>query len=622
NNEQNLDITELQQNDSLTSSDKAAANVFGNTAMFEDNSKAADSAVFADKNVAENAVDGNVDTASEAVADAIDGGKPAKSAKADTAKKILSKAKGMKALAVLLYIISYGMIFAMTFVLAAKSIALVPYYSFWPFLGSILVGVFGLVFMSVALTVTRKKSKRTTRYQNTAIMVTFFCLTTVFALMLDIVFPDLINKATQSTLHTDDLYNLADSQLEENVALDRQFIRYNILNGNMDPKFSYHDMKDCERDATDGKILRYKDKEIQNSYSRYKKMLIGDVTKIIDNLDGHKKELFDFIYNSYILPDLDYALDGKASHDRRSVALAMCDKTIAYYDQLCVEGFKNERLLYLRNNNFTSFDKDGYLTFDDPLLLYAQMAGRMTIPAVVRLILDDTYTYTQPIYDFDATPTIDPDTGIKTYPIKGYDGFLFEIYDMDYVKANTDANTKWVNNECVSKDGFIMTKDGYVKKPMKWCVLDMDGKVMSVVSGMNFDSLGSIGGILGTVLGLPIIKDVLKELLEGKGGVGDIVKVAANGAALGLSIYLDDNGGLSFSVVPGNVKTGMLGYAQMSWMNSNNLLVGVINLINVRNYLYIFGAIGMLLVLAGGFSREFSKKLREEAKAKEALEEA
>ncbi|MEG1529328.1 MAG: hypothetical protein RR405_03145, partial [Clostridia bacterium] len=91
NNEQNLDITELQQNDSLTSSDKAAANVFGDTAVFGDNSKAADSAVFADKKVAENAVDSNVDTASEAVADANDGEKPAKPAKADTAKKILSK---------------------------------------------------------------------------------------------------------------------------------------------------------------------------------------------------------------------------------------------------------------------------------------------------------------------------------------------------------------------------------------------------------------------------------------------------------------------------------------------------------------------------------------------------
>lgn len=61
--------------------------------------------------------------------------------------------------AILLHVLAYLPIVIVSVVLGVKCYNLMPYYSFWPFVGVILAGVLGLVFMTVALVVNRKKSK-------------------------------------------------------------------------------------------------------------------------------------------------------------------------------------------------------------------------------------------------------------------------------------------------------------------------------------------------------------------------------------------------------------------------------------------------------------------------------
>ena len=61
--------------------------------------------------------------------------------------------------AILLHVLAYLPIVIVSVVLGVKCYNLMPYYSFWPFVGVILAGILGLVFMTVALVVNRKKSK-------------------------------------------------------------------------------------------------------------------------------------------------------------------------------------------------------------------------------------------------------------------------------------------------------------------------------------------------------------------------------------------------------------------------------------------------------------------------------
>lgn len=79
-------------------------------------------------------------------------------------KKDQSKTSVLYSLAaILLHVFAYLPIVIVSIVLGVKCYNLMPYYSFWPFVGVILAGVLGLVFMTVALVVNRKKSRSSIR---------------------------------------------------------------------------------------------------------------------------------------------------------------------------------------------------------------------------------------------------------------------------------------------------------------------------------------------------------------------------------------------------------------------------------------------------------------------------
>jgi hypothetical protein len=565
---------------------------------------------------AEAAVDAEA-VISDAEADGIKAKDTAPTAKAVTRgkpQKPKSYTSGLTAVSVILHIVSFAMIIAMTAVFAVQSYLLVPYYTFWPFVGVIVMGVLALVFMIVTLTVTRKRSKKSIRRQTVSIVITFFCLTFGFGFLMTSVFPDVIAMATQRTLFTDDLYYNAEEVAEEKASLVREFIRYNLLNGNYDPALSYRDV------TAHDSAGNFDNDQMGNYFTSYRQMNNESYSNMLVKMSGHKKELYDFVYNNYVLMDYEYAFT--IGRERQCVALAYSDIIYSQYEKLCSEGMNNQRIASLLKSNFASMDQDGYLTFDDPLLLYAQMDGRMTVPIVLRLILDSRYTYTEPVVDEDGNIA--------------YDGYLYEIYDPDTYEAYLDL----FGDSAFAEDGFIVIdtevseelkaagqrdvepgwilyENGIVKKPMKWIVLDMDGNNMSVVEGADISGLSIAGLPIGQILvgAIDIIGPALGDLLTDGGSVDrigliDVIKEAAGGAALGIQIYMDDNGGLNVAVVPNNVKNGVLGYMQMSWLNSNNLLFAVITLISTRESLYIFGAIGLVLLLVAGMCREQAYKRR------------
>ena len=530
--------------------------------------------------------------------------------------------------AILLHVLAYLPIVIVSVVLGVKCYNLMPYYSFWPFVGVILAGILGLVFMTVALVVNRKKSKGSILTKTGKVLIAFVCLSTGFGLILTYVFPDVIAFATQSTLYCEDLYYNGEKQAEKNAALERDLIMYNLLNGNLnnygaDGKiaengdFSYKTLIAHTED--NGKIIKYKNSFINervNSYEKtYEKTGINGIQVEVDALksNARKYELYEFIYNQYVLNDYDFCFYNNVT--RRAVALSILDYIYTYYDYegMLKEGFNNPRFKALFQQNYDSFNQDGYLTYDDPLLLYAQMSGRMTVPIVLRLILNQGWSYTQSSYN---------GAGGLTYTEDG--NCLYQLYDPELVekfKANggkfeyTGTITDQDGNSIEVKygfneDGWQMYENGVTKRPLSWLVLDMLGDPMALTTLDIANLLGNqIYGIVQNVL------NAFPTLIDGLGGLMqedliEVVKAAAGGAQLSIGLCIDDNGLIAINLFPMNAPYGMLGYMQATWVDSDNLLMAVINVVSLRNWMAIFGAIGAVLIIAAGVCRDMGEKTR------------
>lgn len=530
--------------------------------------------------------------------------------------------------AILLHVLAYLPIVIVSVVLGVKCYNLMPYYSFWPFVGVILAGILGLVFMTVALVVNRKKSKGSIRTKTVKVLIAFVCLSTGFGLILTYVFPDVIAFATQSTLYCEDLYYNGEKQAEKNAALERDLIMYNLLNGNLnnygaDGKiaengdFSYKTLVAHTED--NGKIIKYKNSFINErvkSYEKtYEKTGINGIQVEVDALksNARKYELYEFIYNQYVLNDYDFCFYNNVT--RRAVALSILDYIYTYYDYegMLKEGFNNPRFKALFQQNYDSFNQDGYLTYDDPLLLYAQMSGRMTVPIVLRLILNQGWSYTQSSYN---------GAGGLTYTEDG--NCLYQLYDPELVekfKANggkfeyTGTITDQDGNSIEVKygfneDGWQMYENGVTKRPLSWLVLDMLGDPMALTTLDIANLLGNqIYGIVQNVL------NAFPTLIDGLGGLMQedlikVVKAAAGGAQLSIGLCIDDNGLIAINLFPMNAPYGMLGYMQATWVDSDNLLMAVINVVSLRNWMAIFGAIGAVLIIAAGVCRDMGEKTR------------
>lgn len=529
--------------------------------------------------------------------------------------------------AILLHVLAYLPIVIVSIVLGVKCYNLMPYYTFWPFVGVILAGVLGLVFMTVALVVNRKKSKGSIRTKTVKVLIAFVCLSTGFGLILTYVFPDVVAKATQNTLYFEDLFYNGEKQAEHNAALERDLIMYNLLNGNLnnydaDGKiaengdFSYKTL--VAHNENNGVITNYKNAFIQQRMKYY----TGTYGKNVDGIQAEvdalksnerKYELYQFIYNQYVLNDYDFCFNNNVA--RRAIALSILDYIYTNYDYegMLKEGFKNERFKALFQQNYDSFNQDGYLTFDDPLLLYAQMSGRMTVPIVLRLILNEGWSYTQSSYNAAGGLTYTED-GNCLYQL--YDPQLVEEFKanggkFEYTGTIVDQNGNTVEVKYgFNKDGWQMYENGVTKRPLSWLVLDMLGDPMALTTLDVANMLGSqIYGIVQKVL------DQFPSLIDALGGLMqedliEVVKAAAGGAQLSIGLCIDDDGLIAINLFPMNAPYGMLGYMQATWVDSDNLLMAVINVAGLRNWMAIFGAIGSVLIIAAGVCRDMGEKTR------------
>ena len=559
-------------------------------------------------------------------------------------KKAVKTSSGYTVFAAILYALTFVPIAAITLVLALKTRELMPYYGIWPFIGTIVVGVLALIFYLCVLLIARSHSKKSVMTQTAKLAFAYTVLTTVFSLAITYAFPDAISWATQNTIHGEDVLYNGEKMVEQNAKLERDYIMYNILNGNLGGELSYHDLAAHEEDAY-GAIIGYNVPEIEASVEKYSALSIAKLNATISTLqttDPRKYEMYELVYKQYVLNDFDYAFLGDFSEadnidvrQRQALALAIVDYEYKHsrYLEIVERGFTNNakdpdpELNAIFNRNYNNFNNDGYLTFDDEHLLLAQVEGRMTIPVVVHLILDDIYQYTQPSWD-DSDNIIyqeennflyelyDPETFEKTVgPLALAAGFDLDDPDdrKEFLKDEdhevfTEQDEEG-NYFLYSEEGWRVFPNGKVHRPMKWVVLDMLGEGMALTT---IDLASSdIGAIVATVLGaMPDIVDAVGGLLTED--LAKVLNAATHGASLGIGLCINDQGGLEINIVSNNVKYGMLGYMQATWVSSDHLLMAVYNVVSVRNWFAIFGALGVLLVVAAGVLRDCAKKVRQD----------
>ena len=586
---------------------------------------------------------------------------------ADKKKDFNGKIAGLTVLEALFYILSLPLIVILSLVFCIKTYELVPYYSFWPFVGVLLAGVLCLVFVIVVMCVSmRKKSKRTILMQTVSIIVAALMLTSFIAVLLDVVLPDVLAYLTANTLFYEDLSNetLASEQAEFNAELDRKFIMMNLLNGNYSSSLYYDDLKvSCKNDAAnEATTVR-----AWNGYSATEMRY-----RLVDRNGEEYAELYDFIYQEYIMTDTSYALlapdvkdengDSVVNSTRMGMAIAITDAVISTYKNILNNGGMTEpRIAELYANNYASLKNDGYLTYDDCLILYAT-SGRMTVPVVIRLLLDANYTYTE-----DQQAYIDENGNV----VEPEGTFYLELYEPEEVDAVIKAGAvKWNEDETkgvlirevegvnygvgaviipnLDEEGNIVS-GGYIRAPRKWSILDMDGKnmevatiadvpinlgamlsdmgvppnIMDMISRLlqgvgdimgpttvgNLLGTGSLNSLLNTLFMIPELSGLVDSLLQ---GITDVIMTATGGAGLYLNLAINDSGDIEIAIAPTNVEVGMYGYQYMTWMESNSLLFAVMSVMSLREWLYIFGAVSVIMAFAAGMCREIKARVKKD----------
>ena len=581
----------------------------------------------------------------------------------DIKKAVNRKVAGLTLLEVFLYLVGMPLLVVLTAVFAVQFYQMVPYYTFWPFVGVILAGVLCLVFFIVLICVTRKKSRKTIRRQTIALVVTVLCLTFLVGALVDVVLPDILSSLTSGTLKVEDLENNYEEQSEVNAKLVRRFIMSNVANGNYSAEYAYDTMK-SQLETFGSDMFKY------NSYylTELEQIIsLSDAAAqkerynaLLEGLPELQREYFEFVYTSWVMRDPDYMLNAPSSGshigniDRLAFGLAVSKSTLSEYTKLVQEGMSNKRISYLFNKNYASMHNDGYVTYDDSLILYAQSTGRMTVPVVLRLILDQSSDFSE-----DSRATVDENNNLiyPTYEatvegqtVEAITSLYYELYKSDEVikmfnkysyaliKVNNYENTYYVNPDsyedndvfgilagavirpCYNENDELI--GGYVSQPMKWGILDMDGKAMAVTS---VDVSNALGGILNTVI--PLLTEVGAEIdgesisiVEGLlDGLGKVLYDATGGRPLSLGLCMNDEGMLEINIFPMSVTYGVLGYQDMTWLQSNNLLCAVISVMSLRNWLYIVGAIALVTVFAASCCREFKLRIKKDAEEASAV---
>ena len=511
------------------------------------------------------------------------------------------------------FALTFPTLFIVTLVNCARIAQGMPFYTFWPYVGAIVAGALGLIFGGVAfwLYTDKQKAKRTIMQRTAILLVICILLTAGMALIFDIGLPDILAKTTFGTLYVEDMFH--NSVKESRIIEDyiHLFVGLNILNGNYDGELAYENVKadpttkiNASAIVADRDFQYYVLEKEAKAFDVFEEYWFGEYNKNAAKSDRYTEldvELYEFIYEHYVLMDYDYALN--ANVNRKAFCLALVDVYSDTYAQLCKEGFKtngfgalgctgNEKLTQIFGQNYATQDMDGYMPITEDIGIALATNNRMTTPSVIRMFLNDSYTYTQPIYGEDGKTVV------------GYDGFMSYQYMPEIAEQYTgefDENGRG-KELFLANDGnyYYAYETGHVDTAYTWCLLDLLGEPMplaeiNIAEMLNMPDISNLINIVLSSQG-DNIEDLLNEGLTNR-----VIATVADGQKLYLNLYVTDEGAIAATLYPLGMKYGYIGYQYMSWLEMGNLLLGTLGVVSMRNYLYIFAAITLVMVITIGF---------------------
>ncbi len=579
-------------------------------------------------------------------------------------KKSVKGVAGLRVAQAICYVLTFPVMILLAFLICMKIGDGAPNYTFWPYVSAIILALFGLIFLIVALIVNRKGTKRKAMQRTVSMLICVVVLTGVFGLAFDVILPDTIQNLTSNTLLVEDAFNNYEEKADEIIGYAHEFARLNLLNGNYDGR-SYDvltkNMPDAAGNETNELLLTaeaYASLENASEYLGWDEengcFIERTYTKGLSEPDV---ELYNWIYTNYILTDYRYAFasepgyanspandpSGYTSVGRHALCRALVDEYSEAYKKLCAEGIQstgllgstvsgNPKLSWLFAKNYASMDLDGYLALNDDSGLGYATDNRMSIPVVLRLILNDRYSITDNVNLEKINVNEVYDGAIKkstTYA--GYFVYMHRPEIAEEIQA-ANADISYENGLSTtyykaSDDNyyFVYEEGGYVEGLVTWCVLDMLGTPMAVASMGNLttmlvDLVGSyISGMDPTDLINGMLKDNAGDLLNEK--LMNVIKDATNGQRLYLTLCYNDQGQTEINLVPQAVEVGVLGYQYMSWLELGHLLVTICGVLSLRNILYIFGAVSVVMVFAIGVLSAQIEKKKEAAENEPEVEE-
>lgn len=489
----------------------------------------------------------------------------------------MAKARLFNVLKILCYCLGFPLFIALAVLNSLAVTANAPGYGFWSFIGAILVAALGIVYLVIGLIICRKKSKRTIVTQTVAMSLIGLIICLAVGLVFDKMLPDILDDATSDTLHYSDVQYDWLAQSDENGHIVKEFVCRNLLNGNLNAalteEYKGKDVKNigvyddndvlrldyyylCENDDTDirndsgiayDKLGSYKT-ELEKSGREFdedfdqSELVYEYVEKVLTKEEG---ELFATVKDNYV--KFDFGVKNPNDLRNSLIALNYVLTIQNAYDKIILECASNQGVKDLIDTAFPSIDQDGYVTFVDCLLNYAN-GGRQTVPVLAHVILDRRPTYSSE----------NPDEALK-----------FKSYDV-----KTGETTE---------------------EPVYWTILDMDGGE-GITVDLSSVAQSEAGGYVVTVLGMLKLDNIREKLAK---VVGD---EAVAGAPLYVSV-LSGNGYLEIVVRPSNVQRGVLGYQDMAWLNSNHLLVAIISAVSTRTLFYTFAAVIAVTTYLAGMCR-------------------
>ena len=193
-------------------------------------------------------------------------------------------------------------------------------YSFWPYVGIILAGVFFIAYF-ITFLVTGRKSKKNAGNrkkvvgQVVALVIVSFVFTAGIWLVVDIPLPTILNDATSGTVTFDKLTEDYDDQAEQNGLLIDNFVKWNYENGNLDQSISLDEW--LERGWSDPAVqelisVNFKSMD-QNGYVTFRgpwinladddRLTVPVLVHLIINQREFNEEL-DFILNYEMIPNV------------------------------------------------------------------------------------------------------------------------------------------------------------------------------------------------------------------------------------------------------------------------------------------------------------------------------